>query len=121
MKAKRLLGGRFRLLDNIARGGQGTVWLAEDKVLRREVALKQLVEPAGYGPSRHREYALREARALARVNHRNVVTIHDVFEVDEEPWLVMRYVLGKPLSQILLAGPLESGRSPPWRCRSCTG
>ena len=107
MKAKRLLGGRFRLLENIARGGQGTVWLAEDTVLRREVALKQLVEPAGCGLSRHREYALREAHALARVNHHNVVTIHDVFEVDEEPWLVMRYVLGKPLSKILLAGPLD--------------
>ena len=41
MKADRLLNGRFRLLKNIGRGGQGTVWLAEDTVLRREVALKQ--------------------------------------------------------------------------------
>jgi serine/threonine protein kinase len=107
MKAKRLLGSRFRLLENIARGGQGTVWLAEDTVLRREVALKQLIEPAGRGLSRHREFAMREAHALARVNHHNVVTIHDVVEVDDEPWLVMRYVLGKPLSKILLAGPLD--------------
>ena len=45
MTANRLLNGRFRLLKNIGRGGQGTVWLAEDTVLRREVALKQLVEP----------------------------------------------------------------------------
>ena len=103
-----MLNGRFRLLKNIGRGGQGTVWLAEDTVLRREVALKQLVEPASPARlSRHREYAMREAHALARVNHHNVVTIHDVFVVNEDPWLVMRYVLGKPLSKILAAGPLD--------------
>ena len=50
---------------------------------------------------------MREAHALARVNHHNVVTIHDVFVVNEDPWLVMRYVLGKPLSKILAAGPLD--------------
>ena len=50
---------------------------------------------------------MREAHALARVNHHNVVTIHDVFVVKEDPWLVMRYVLGKPLSKILAAGPLD--------------
>jgi serine/threonine protein kinase len=108
MKTDRLLNGRFRLLENIARGGQGTVWLAEDTVLGREVALKQLIEPAG--PARlpgYREYAMREAHALACVNHHTVVTIHDVFLVDEDPWLVMWYVLGKPLSKILTAGPLN--------------
>lgn len=106
--AKRLLNGRFRPLQNIGRGGQGTVWLAEDTMLRREVALKQLVAPTD--PARlaqYRQYAMREAHALARVNHRNVVTIHDVFVVDEDPWLVMRYILGKPLSEILTAGPLN--------------
>ena len=106
--AERLLNGRFRQLQNIGRGGQGTVWLAEDTMLSREVALKQLVPPAD--PARlaqYRRYAMREAHALAQVNHRNVVTIHDVFVVDENPWLVMRYVLGKPLSEILTAGPLN--------------
>lgn len=108
MKPDRPLNGRFRLLTNIGRGGQGTVWLADDTVLRREVALKQLVEPTSHERlSRHREYAMREAHALARVNHHNVVTIHDVFVVDEDPWLVMRYVMGKSLSKILAAGPLD--------------
>jgi flagellar motility protein MotE (MotC chaperone) len=103
-----LLNGRFRLLKNIGRGGQGTVWLAEDTLLGREVALKQLVEPDNPAQlTRLREYAMREAQALARVNHRNVVTIHDVFVVDSDPWLVMRYVLGQPLSKILTAGPLD--------------
>ena len=108
MRANELLNGRFRLLKNIGRGGQGTVWLAEDTVLEREVALKHLVEPQNRVPlRRQREYAMREAQALARVNHRNVVTIHDVFVVNQDPWLVMRYVLGKPLSEILAAGPLN--------------
>lgn len=106
--AERLLNGRFRRLHNIGRGGQGTVFLAEDTVLSREVALKQLVPPAN--PARltqYRKYAMREAHALAQVNHRNVVTIHDVFVDGEDTWLVMRYVLGKPLSEILTAGPLN--------------
>jgi serine/threonine protein kinase len=108
MMASRVLNGRFRLLENIGRGGQGTVWLAEDTLLGREVALKQLVEPDNPAQlTRQREYAMREAQALARVNHRNVVTIHDVFVVDSDPWLVMRYVLGQPLSNILKAGPLD--------------
>ena len=106
--ANQLLNVRFRLLKNIGRGGQGTVWLAEDTLLGREVALKQLVEPNNAAQLiRQREYAMREAQALARVNHRNVVTIHDVFVVDGDPWLVMRYVLGQPLSNILAAGPLD--------------
>ena len=106
--ANQLLNVRFRLLKNIGRGGQGTVWLAEDTLLGREVALKQLVEPNNAARLiRQREYAMREAQALARVNHHNVVTIHDVFVVDGDPWLVMRYVLGQPLSNILAAGPLD--------------
>jgi eukaryotic-like serine/threonine-protein kinase len=108
MSTNRLLNGRFRLLERRGRGGQGTVWLAEDTVLGREVALKQLIEPDDPARlPRQREYAMREAHALARVNHHNVVTIHDVFVVDQDPWLVMRYVLGKPLSKILMAGPLN--------------
>lgn len=108
MRANEVLNSRFRLLENIGRGGQGTVWLAEDIVLEREVALKQLVEPQNRVPlQRQREYAMREAQALARVNHRNVVTIHDVFVVKQDPWLVMQYVLGKPMSGILAEGPLN--------------
>ena len=108
MRSNELLNNRFRRLKNIGRGGQGTVWLAEDTLLEREVALKHLVEPQDRVPfRRQREFAMREAQALARVNHRNVVTIHDVFTVDGDPWLVMRYVLGKPLSGILAAGPLD--------------
>jgi serine/threonine protein kinase len=108
MTTDQLLNDRFRRLKNIGRGGQGTVWLAEDTLLGREVALKQLVESGDRTRlTRQREYAMREAQALARVNHRNVVTIHDVFVVDGDPWLVMRYVLGKPLSEILTAGPLS--------------
>ncbi|MFJ2557320.1 MULTISPECIES: protein kinase [unclassified Streptomyces] len=113
---RRVVDGRFELEARLGGGGMGTVWRARDVVLDRVVALKEmrLVDPvlAEYDPeAAHllRARVLREARALARVNHPNVVTIHHVVDSDAYPypWIVMELVTGGTLHDRLARGPME--------------
>ena len=105
---RRILRGRFRLLENLGKGGMGTVWLAEDTRLERVVALKELIRE---GDSRdlavRRERAMQEAKALAKVRHPAIVSIHDVILENGDPWIVMEYISGRSLAAILENGPLD--------------
>ena len=95
------LNGRYRVLSQIGTGGQASVWLAEDTLLQRRVALKELVpRMAGISLQESRARALIEARALARVRHRCIVRVHDIFFVGRDPWIVMEYIGGKSLADI---------------------
>ena len=100
-----LLAGRYRLEEPVGQGGMGRVWKARDDVLGRQVALKELVPPAGLTDVERddmRRRAMREARALARLNHPHVVQLFDVIRVaDGEPWIVMEYVIGRSLQVAL--------------------
>ncbi|MFF7731335.1 protein kinase [Streptomyces sp. NPDC007984] len=113
---RRVIDGRFELQGRLGGGGMGMVWRARDLVLDRDVALKEVrpsdpglaeYDPAGAAMLRAR--VLREARALARVDHHNVVTIHHVVDTDAYtyPWLVMELVTGGSLQDRLDQGPLE--------------
>lgn len=85
---------RFVLLDRLGQGGSGVVYSAYDPELDRRVALKLL--RSGHG-RRARERLLREARALARLSHPNVVPIHDVGTLDGRVFIVMEFVMGQTL------------------------
>lgn len=100
------MDGRFRLVEQLGSGGMGTVWRAHDTVLDRDVALKAVRPDTAEAPDVSRERVLREARALARLNHPNVVTIHHIVDTDPHPWLVMELVPGPSLQERLAAGPL---------------
>jgi predicted Ser/Thr protein kinase len=109
-----IVGGRYELAEVLGQGGMGTVWLATDSVLRRDVAVKEVLLPGLLNP-RERDIAiersLREARAAAGINHPNVITVYDVVRQDERPWIVMEYLPGRSLEQILAAeGPLPPAR-----------
>ncbi|MBS2531788.1 serine/threonine protein kinase [Catenulispora sp. NF23] len=105
-----VIDGRFELLARLGGGGMGFVWRARDLMLQREVALKEVRSP---DPSLHgsdpaearvvRERVLREAQALARLHHPNVVTIHHIVDSVElaHPWLVMELVTGGSLDGLL--------------------
>ncbi|SOE07267.1 Protein kinase domain-containing protein [Streptomyces sp. Ag109_G2-15] len=114
---RRLVAGRYRLTERIGRGGMGTVWRAEDEVLARQVALKQLhAQPhlSGGEPATLYERSRREARSTARVVHPNVVLVHDVVDDDGRPCIVMEYVPAPTLADLLKGGgavlPKEAAR-----------
>ncbi|WP_327428492.1 serine/threonine-protein kinase [Streptomyces sp. NBC_01236] len=97
--------GRFELIERLGSGGMGTVWRARDTVLHREVALKA-VRPDAAASDAIRERVLREARALARLSHPHVVTVHHIVDADPHPWIVMELVPGSSLLERLADGPL---------------
>jgi len=118
--AGRVVDGRFELLERLGSGGMGTVWRARDTVLDREVALKEVRPPHPVSPDpadedtasrRLRERVLREARALARLNHPHVVTVHHVVDSRPHPWIVMELLPGRSLQDRLADGPLEPGEA----------
>ncbi|CAG7617334.1 serine/threonine-protein kinase [Actinacidiphila bryophytorum] len=112
----RVVDGRFELVDRLGGGGMGWVWRARDMLLDREVALKE-VRPRDPRFGEHdartamtmRSRVLREAQALGRVEHPNVVTVHEVIDRDDFPfpWIVMELVEGRSLQDRLAAGPLR--------------
>jgi serine/threonine protein kinase len=102
--ADRIVAGRYRLSTLLGTGGMGAVWLAEDAVLRRAVALKKLT----HREREDRPSALQEARAAARIAHPGVVRVHDVVLEEDEDWIVMEALSGEPLSAVIR----ERGRLP---------
>ncbi|MDX3582306.1 serine/threonine-protein kinase [Streptomyces europaeiscabiei] len=102
--AGRVLAGRYRVVEQLGRGGMGVVWRAVDEVLHREVALKELRTYTDAGAPELADLGVRmqrEARAAARVRHPGVVAVHDVAEVDGRPLIVMELVDGPSLDDVL--------------------
>jgi hypothetical protein len=108
---RRLVAGRYVLGGPLGRGGMGTVWGADDVLLGRPVAVKEVELPGGPpGADRDalRERALVEARAAARLNHPGAVTLHDVVEADGRLFLVMELVEAPTLRELVeRSGPLQ--------------
>lgn len=110
-----LVGGRYRLMEPIGRGGFSKVFRAFDEKLNREVALKILLSL----PSRdlstlsdeHTIRFLREARMVARLDHPHIVPVYDAGIENGVPWIAMKRVLGEALDRSLQAGALPPGRA----------
>ncbi|MFC6089496.1 serine/threonine-protein kinase [Saccharothrix lopnurensis] len=104
------MAGRYRLEHVLGRGSMGTVWAAHDEVLRRDVAVKEILLPPGAPDGEAtvlRERTLREARSAAALAHPNLVTLHDVAQVDGDPYVVMELVPSSSLAEVVRQrGPL---------------
>ncbi len=119
------LGGRYRLVRQLGEGGMGQVWEAQDETLGRPVAVKVISQLAG-GGSRGDEVRarfLREARITARLQHQNIVTIHDLGESGTEgnraPFLVMELVRGEGLDAKLRRGAVTLPDAARWGAQIC--
>ena len=94
----RNLGDRFRVESHLGRGGMGDVYKAYDTVLERTVAVKTVTP--GMAGAQAIERLLREARACARLTHRGIVTVHDVFQLEGSVHIVMEHLPGTSLASL---------------------
>ena len=103
-----MIGDRYSLDREIGRGGMGAVWLGRDEVLGRPVAIKRVgVMPGGSSPDLMR--ADREARIAASLNHPNIVGVYDLVHDADQQYLVMEYVEGSTLAELVRErGPLPA-------------
>jgi len=96
----------YRIVDKLGEGGMGVVYLAEDTLLGRRVAIKfPSAAPA------HRQRLLVEARAASSLNHPAIAAIYDCGEHEDRPYVVMELVEGRGLNELLRAGPIPAERS----------
>ncbi|MGH3615522.1 MAG: protein kinase domain-containing protein [Pseudonocardia sp.] len=108
MTADGLIGGRYRLHEQVGAGGMGVVWRATDELLDRPVAIKRIrlktfdLDP----PEITRQRMFREARIAAKLHHPHIVSIFDVLTVDDEPWLVLEYLPSESLTDTIGRGTL---------------
>src|SRR6266540_1620069 len=104
--------GRYVIVDLIGTGGFASVWKASDKQLNRHVAIKRLSKPAASAADEAKR-ALEEAKKNAQIVHTNIVQVYDVIQVDGEPLIIMEYVDGPSLHQLLRDKALRGEVIPP--------
>jgi pimeloyl-ACP methyl ester carboxylesterase len=97
---------QYRIIEKIGEGGMGVVYRAHDTVLGRDVALKFVTE-AHESDFGHGDRLRREARALAALNHPNILTIHEIGDADGTPFLVLEWVVGRALSDATFVRPMS--------------
>ncbi|MCA9601186.1 MAG: serine/threonine protein kinase [Myxococcales bacterium] len=108
--------GRFTILDRLGEGGMGVVYGAYDEQLDRKVAVKVLRPEVVQHSATGRVRLLREAQAMARLSHPNIVAVHEAGEEEGRIFVAMEFVRGQSLDRwIASAGERDTPRARPWR------
>lgn len=99
-----LVAGRYRLQSKLGGGGMGAVWLAHDRLLDRDVAIKQVLTTAGLDEveaRRVREQIVHEGRVAAKLSHEHAIAVYDVVLEAGEPWLVIEHLPSRSVARAL--------------------
>jgi TolB-like protein len=97
--------GRYRIVAKLGEGGMGSVWRAEDPVLKRMVAIK-LLSPGLWSSDTARQRFVREAQAASKLDHPAIATVFDVGESDGTAWIAYRFIDGETVATRTASGPL---------------
>ena len=100
------IAGKYKIIEEIGRGGMGVVYKAEDIKLKRTVALKFLPPELNQDKEAKQRF-IQEAQAAAALNHPHICTIHEVDEADGQTFISMEYIEGKTLKERLASGPIH--------------
>src|SRR5215472_10826656 len=98
--------GHYEILEKLGEGGMGVVWKALDRVLDRFAAIKVL-PASGAEDAQRRQRFFQEAKAASALNHPNIVTIYEAGCQDGEDYLVMEFIKGRTLVELIHRGPLK--------------
>jgi serine/threonine protein kinase len=102
----------YRIVEKLGEGGMGVVYVAEDTVLGRRVAIKMLTSARGPADQHFRMRFLREARAVSTLSHPHIATIYDYGDTDDgQPYIVMELVKGQTLSALMASETLTIPRA----------
>jgi len=100
-------GGRYDIIRELGRGGMGMVYLAQDTLLKRQVAIKSVLPPRGHEQQAWQDVVgrlIREAQASGSLHHPNIVGVYDVIQDGDFTSIVMEFVTGKTLAEVVLLG-----------------
>ena len=103
--------GHYQILSHLGEGGMGIVYKARDQHLDRFVAIKVLPPELVADPDRKRRF-VQEAKAASALNHPNIITIHDIASDNGTDFIVMEYVEGKTLDQLIPRRGMKAERRP---------
>jgi serine/threonine protein kinase/cytochrome c-type biogenesis protein CcmH/NrfG len=102
--------GHYQILNDLGSGGMGEVYLAHDSKLNRQVAIKLLPNRFTLEADRVRRFQ-QEARAASALNHPNILTIYEIAEVENRPYIVAEFIDGQTLRQVIANGGLKLGEA----------
>src|ERR1700730_9046111 len=100
----------YRVIEKIGAGGMGEIYKAEDTRLKRIVAVKALSPRFSAEPERRKRF-FQEARAASALNHPNIITLYDIISDDETQCIVMEYIAGKTLREVIPTGGLSAAQA----------
>ncbi|MDQ1355066.1 MAG: Non-specific serine/threonine protein kinase [Acidobacteriota bacterium] len=115
-----LIQDRFKIIKKLGKGGMGAVLLAEDIKLKRKVAIKSILT-GSLPDSSAKSRFLREAQTISRLDHPNICTLYEIYEEDDHDYIVMQYVEGVTLDQIIDVKPLSILRTLDIALQLCSG
>ena len=96
----------YQFIEKLGAGGMGEIWKAQDTRLNRVVAVKILTQASAGDPERRRRF-IQEAQAASALNHPNIITIHDIISEGDAEYMVMEFVQGKTLIDLIPKGGLR--------------